>query len=321
MISKNMADQSANTTSNNIEMSHLKSDENVLPPVAAAEPRVEHLYSMATDQTPTSETQKTMAACSSGVKEDDIAMSATSPNPDLQSDDDILDSAIHDLDADGTGSGIRDVNFQAAAEPKPKKGKWISRKVQFKKVEHEDEEQDGITVVSPPPRCHGYEFFSTMRKHEHDDKSKYFPDEGRKLPNQQRLISRAIAAIAPNSRVSPSQKENQHNTRRGLQFMDLISKVSLSKAWHIATQVLAMIVFVANVVAAAYDISQGYPKFEHWHYKVPNLIVCLAENAILFVGWMILRSKWFQTQGDRNVKHQQYIENIAHEVGIGTVAR
>ena len=298
-----MADQSANTTSNNIEMSQFKSDENILPPASAAEPRVETQNSMATDQT--LETQKTMATCSSGVKDDDIAMSAMSPNPDLQSDDDILDSVLHDLDADGIG-----------AVPKPKKGKWISRNIQFEEGEHDDEEQDGITVVSPPPTSHGYDFFSIMRKHGQDDKSKYFPDEDLQLLNQQRLFSRAIAAIAPKPKVLPSQKENRHNTRRGLQFMDLISKVPLSKAWHITTQILAAIVFIANVVVAIYDIFRDYPKFEHLHYKVPSLILCLLENVVLLLVWLILRSKRFQTQGERSVKHQQYIENIVHEVGI-----
>ena len=186
------------------------------------------------------------------------------------------------------------------------KSKWHSERIES------NEGTKGIKVISPPPKGHRHDFFSIMKKQGHfTDKAKFFPDQKLQLLNKQKLLSRVIGAVAPHANLLPYRKDNRTWARRGVRFIDLVSKVPLSKAWHVFTEVLAMVVFIANVVVGVYDILR---EAVHLHYKIPALLLSLVENTILFFMWLILRSKRFQKNGERSLKHQQYIENIVHEV-------
>ena len=299
MADGNMETSLGHTT---MSMTESSSEQTVLPPITEVKP----LHTMGP--------QKTTLTCSSGLKDDDIEMDARTP--DNLSDTEVMESVLQDLEA--VDHADRETTFQSQASrkqslqadrdktsvsfqsdyPHPvpsqtRDGKWVSRQVQLDE-DHLEEELDGPTVVSPPPTGHGYDFFCTMKKHgRYGDKDEYFPDEELEFLNKQKLITKVIAAVAPKPKLLPSNKDNRNTTRRGMKFIDLMSKVPLTTVWHRTTQILAMIVFIVNVIVAFYDIVRD---FKYLYYKVPALILTLTENVILLVVWLVLKSKRFQTQ-------------------------
>lgn len=203
-----------------------------------------------------------------------------------------------------------------------RKCRWTSRRVYMLRGdddEDEDEDEDDITVVSPPPSGHGEDFYVIIRKYGvGDDKDRYLADRKLKVWNTDRVIGQVVSTLAPKPKLVPARRENRDTARRGIHFVDLISKVPLSSVWHRSTQILALVVFIANVVVSVFDIVRD---FQYLYYKVPSLVLGLVENAVLVVVWVVMRSrkrgrKGSEEEGQRTLKHQQYIENVLHEVSV-----
>ena len=167
-------------------------------------------------------------------------------------------------------------------------------------------------VASTSPSGFFTEFAAGRRTN--DEAVAEFSEEPSILSDSGTLLGRAGSYIKMDSDYNFMNKRTRQQLKRGGRVMDNITTVPLSAFWHGVTQAVAITVFLANVCVALADIfikdAQG--NYTYLHFKVPNFIMGVSENIAL-VLWVVLRPKGDSTEVEKNVKHQQYMDNILHE--------
>ncbi len=173
--------------------------------------------------------------------------------------------------------------------------------------------------VSQPPVGHMGDFLQsypwdhvlvTEEEGESSDDEDIILVESKSLIEKDTLFGQHYIEAIVTETQSLSCDKNQEQISNGMNIVNNVTKVPLSKFWHTFTQVFFAGVFIANVIVAILDIVFG-PQF--LTYKIPTLFVGVIENIILFGMWAYLKST--KKEDDKqSIKQQQYIENIVHEL-------
>ncbi len=196
--------------------------------------------------------------------------------------------------------------------------KELNQKENTGQNEDEKEVEFPTVPISYPPVGHMGDFFQkfpwTSLKEEDDDSSEDDDDlmlvESNTFRDDRTFFGTQFSSITIAQTQSLFFEDNKEQMSNAANVVDNVTQTPLSEFWHTFTQIFFNLVFFTNVVVAFVDVGL-YPVY--LTYKIPTLILGILENIILFLMWAYIKARK-KEEDQQSSKHQQYVENIVHEM-------